>query len=110
MEELVFQAKQDWEETFHTITDMVTIHDKDFNIVYANKAAEKMLSNIKTEKELTPEFMASVLDETHQPENYKTIFSAVYDLKELRIYLWPQITVGLPQTYNRSGSGLTAKL
>ena len=52
------------------------------------KAAEKMLSNIKTEKELTPEFMASVLEETHQTEKYKTIFSAVYDLKELRIYLY----------------------
>jgi len=43
MEEMIFQAKQDWEETFHTITDMVTIHDKDFNIVYANKAAEQIL-------------------------------------------------------------------
>jgi len=43
MEEVIFQAKQDWEETFHTITDMVTIHDRDFNIVYANRAAEKML-------------------------------------------------------------------
>ena len=52
------------------------------------KAAEKMLSNITTEKELTPEFMASVLKETHQPENYKTIFSAVYDLKKLHIYLY----------------------
>ncbi|UCE71355.1 MAG: PAS domain-containing protein [Nitrospiraceae bacterium] len=44
MEEVIFQAKQDWEETFHTITDMVTIHDRDFNIVYANKAAEKILN------------------------------------------------------------------
>jgi PAS domain S-box-containing protein len=39
IEEMFFQSRQDWEETFHTITDMITIHDKDFNIIYANKAA-----------------------------------------------------------------------
>ncbi len=44
MEELIFQSKQDWEDTFHTITDMITIHDKDFNIIYANKAAIKTLN------------------------------------------------------------------
>jgi PAS domain S-box-containing protein len=36
---------QDWEDIFDNITDMVTIHDKDFNIIGANKAAEKMLGN-----------------------------------------------------------------
>lgn len=44
MEALIFQSKQDWEETFHTITDMITVHDKDFNIIYANKAAQDILS------------------------------------------------------------------
>lgn len=39
----VLQSKQDWESTFNTITDMITIHDKDFNIIRANKAAEKLL-------------------------------------------------------------------
>ncbi|MBI5665366.1 MAG: PAS domain-containing protein, partial [Nitrospirae bacterium] len=43
MEALFFQSKQDWEETFHTITDMITVHDKDFNIIYANKAAQDTL-------------------------------------------------------------------
>jgi PAS domain S-box-containing protein len=43
MEELIFQSKQDWEETFHTITDMITVHDKDFNIIYANRAALEAL-------------------------------------------------------------------
>ncbi len=43
MEDLIFQSRQDWEETFHTMTDMITVHDKDFNIVYANKAAHEML-------------------------------------------------------------------
>lgn len=42
-EEAVYIAKQDWEDTFNTITDMVTVHDADFNIVQANKAAEKIL-------------------------------------------------------------------
>ncbi len=40
---LILQSKQDWENTFDNITDMVTIHDKDFNIIRANKAAEKIL-------------------------------------------------------------------
>lgn len=42
-ETLLLQSKKDWEDTFNTITDMITIHDKDFNIIRANKAAEKIL-------------------------------------------------------------------
>ena len=37
------QAKHDWEETFNSITDAITVHDKDFNIIRFNKAAERML-------------------------------------------------------------------
>jgi two-component system, cell cycle sensor histidine kinase and response regulator CckA len=33
------QATNDWEDTFNTVTDMITVHDADFNIVRANKAA-----------------------------------------------------------------------
>jgi PAS domain S-box-containing protein len=43
MEELILQSRHDWEDTFHAITDAITIHDKDFNIVYANKAAQQIL-------------------------------------------------------------------
>ena len=43
LEEQVLQSKQDWEDTFNTITDMITVHDKDFNIIRANKAAEQAL-------------------------------------------------------------------
>ena len=43
MEELFFQSRHDWEETFHAITDMITVHDKDFNIIYANRAAQDIL-------------------------------------------------------------------
>ncbi|MCP4364556.1 MAG: diguanylate cyclase [Planctomycetes bacterium] len=31
-------ADKDWENTFNSITDMVSVHDKDFNIVKANRA------------------------------------------------------------------------
>lgn len=41
--EVILQSIQDWEDTFNSITDMITIHDRDFNIIRANKAAEKML-------------------------------------------------------------------
>lgn len=37
------EAKQEWEETFDTINDAITIHDRDFNIVRANRAATEML-------------------------------------------------------------------
>jgi len=43
LEQLLSQAQHDWEDTFHAITDMITLHDKDFNIVYANKAAKEIL-------------------------------------------------------------------
>ncbi|MBI5100276.1 MAG: PAS domain S-box protein, partial [Nitrospirae bacterium] len=42
-EEQLSQITREWEETFNTITDMVTVHDKDFNIIRANKAAQKIL-------------------------------------------------------------------
>jgi PAS domain S-box-containing protein len=43
LQDIIIQAKKDWEETFDIINDAITIHDKDFNIVRANKAAEKTL-------------------------------------------------------------------
>jgi nitrogen fixation/metabolism regulation signal transduction histidine kinase len=41
MKELVLQSKQDWEDTFNTIPDAITIHDRDYNIIQGNKAANK---------------------------------------------------------------------
>lgn len=44
MEDLIFLSSQkEWEDTFNTITDMITIHDRDFNIVRANNAAKDFL-------------------------------------------------------------------
>ncbi|MBI5056115.1 MAG: PAS domain-containing protein [Nitrospirae bacterium] len=42
-DQLILQSILNWEETFNNITDMITIHDKDYNIIHANKAAEKIL-------------------------------------------------------------------
>ncbi len=43
MRNMVIQAKKEWEEAFDIINDAITIHDKDFNIIRANRAAEKIL-------------------------------------------------------------------
>jgi two-component system, cell cycle sensor histidine kinase and response regulator CckA len=40
----VAEAQQQWEETFNTINDAITIHDQDFNIIRANRAAAEMLN------------------------------------------------------------------
>ena len=54
LEAWIFQIKQDWEDTFNILTDMITVHDADFNIIRYNKAAEKILGlsflNVKKEK------------------------------------------------------------
>ena len=53
------------------------------------KTAEKMLSKISAQSDLTAEFMASVMNATHQDRFFvKTLYSAVYDLQKLRIYLY----------------------
>ena len=36
-------AERDWERTFNTISDIITIHDSDFNIIRANRAAFEKL-------------------------------------------------------------------
>ena len=43
MQEEIIQSKKDWEDTFDIMTDAITIHDKDFNIIKSNKSAEKFL-------------------------------------------------------------------
>ncbi len=42
-DELILQSILNWEDTFNNITDMITIHDRDFNIIFANKSAENFL-------------------------------------------------------------------
>jgi diguanylate cyclase (GGDEF)-like protein/PAS domain S-box-containing protein len=43
LQDLLSQGKKEWEETFDSINDAITIHDRDFNVIRANKAAEKIL-------------------------------------------------------------------
>jgi PAS domain S-box-containing protein len=43
MKEIVMQSMQDWADTFDTIPDIITIHDKNFNIIHANRAAKEVL-------------------------------------------------------------------
>ena len=42
-ENILRQAKQDWENTFNSIDDMITIHDCEFTILHANTAAQEIL-------------------------------------------------------------------
>ena len=39
----ILESPHDWENIFHSISDMITIHDKNFNIIFANAAARKNL-------------------------------------------------------------------
>ena len=70
-----------------------------FNLAWLDKGdwschryetADKMLSDIGVQGDLTVEFMASVLNATHQNRfsSVKTLYSAVYDLRKLSIYLY----------------------
>ncbi|MGD1074574.1 MAG: ATP-binding protein [Thermodesulfovibrionales bacterium] len=43
LQDLIGSAKKEWEESFDVINDAITIHDKDFNIIRANKSVTKML-------------------------------------------------------------------
>jgi diguanylate cyclase (GGDEF)-like protein len=40
---LIFQAKKELEEIFDSVHDSITVHDNNFNIIRANKAAEALL-------------------------------------------------------------------
>jgi transcriptional regulator with PAS, ATPase and Fis domain len=41
-----YRSGLEWDDIFDNITDMVTVHDKDFNIIRANRAAEKILGTL----------------------------------------------------------------
>ncbi len=68
LEEELFRSQQDWEYTFNSITDMVTVHDKDYNIILANKAAEKILALPLLEKMKDRKCFAFYHGTDHAPE------------------------------------------
>jgi PAS domain S-box-containing protein len=43
LQELVSHGKREWEETFDVINDAITIHDRDFTVTRANRAARELL-------------------------------------------------------------------
>lgn len=44
MQEKLLEVTRDWEDIFNSITDMVTVHDLENNILQANEAAKKTLN------------------------------------------------------------------
>lgn len=55
-----------------------------------NERVQKILSTMATGTELSLALMTSALKATHANRRYKTLYSAVYDLKKQRIYLFYQ--------------------
>jgi len=51
-EKYILQSKKDWEETFDSISDAITIHDNDYNIIRSNKAGRELLKLPELEKNL----------------------------------------------------------
>lgn len=47
--EMIVSVNSEWDEVFDVIDDAITIHDRDFNVIRANKAAEKMLGKKSAE-------------------------------------------------------------
>jgi two-component system, NtrC family, sensor kinase len=43
IKDMLPQDTHDWQDIFDNITDIITIHDKHFNIIHANKAAQDIL-------------------------------------------------------------------
>ena len=64
-EERLEQAAQEWRITFDSITDIISIHDKDNRIVRVNKAMADLLK--KTPQELIGKFCHEVMHGTKEP-------------------------------------------
>ena len=73
--DLMVKVSSEWDEVFDIIDDAITIHDNNFNIIRANKAAEKMLgtSSSKILKRKCHEFYHG---STSPPENCPSCRSA----------------------------------
>lgn len=52
-ESTIARSEKDWEDIFDSLTDSITIHDKDFNIIRSNKAAKALLKIPSIETKLT---------------------------------------------------------
>jgi PAS domain S-box-containing protein len=61
----IIKAAKEWEATFDSINDMVSIHDKDFNLVRVNKAFCDLLK--KKREEIIGKKCYEVLHESNEP-------------------------------------------
>jgi hypothetical protein len=71
--------------------NLVKLDKGDWSSSYSSDrydTAKKMLSTAGAKNDLTVKFMASVLNATHQNLRLKSLYSAVYDLQKLHIYLY----------------------
>jgi PAS domain S-box-containing protein len=91
MKELVLQSQQDWEDTFNTIPDMITIHDRDYNVILANNTAREALnipqldlSNTNTCREFY-KGITSVHDAFKDCDTLKTGEPATFEMHETRL-------------------------
>ena len=97
LEEQLYSSKQDWEHTFNSITDMVTVHDKDYNIILANKAAEKILGLPLLEKMKDRKCFSYYHGTDHAPEGcpscgcLQTGASASFELFEPHLNMFIEI-------------------
>ena len=86
MQDSIVTAKNDWEDTFDIITDIITIHDKNHNIIRANKAAERILK-------------------LPDPENHKVIKCFRYyhgtDMPPARCYCCDSLYTGKAASFER---------
>jgi len=84
-EERLEQAAQEWRITFDSITDIISIHDKDNRIVRINKAMADLVK--KTPQELVGQFCHEVMHGTKEPPancpHLRTIKSGKPDALEM---------------------------
>lgn len=97
MEEKYYQISQDWEDTFNSITDMVTVHDNEFNILHANKAAEKILGLPLLEKDAETKCFTYYHGTKEPPKGclscdcLKTGQSAIFELFEPHLNMFIEV-------------------
>jgi PAS domain S-box-containing protein len=65
VEDRLEQAAEEWRATFDSITDLISIHDKDNRIIRVNKAVADMLKT--TPKDLVGKFCHEVMHGTKEP-------------------------------------------
>lgn len=59
------KAKDDWVETFHIMTDFVSVHDKDFKIIKVNQALCEFMG--KSAEEIIGKYCYQVFHNTDEP-------------------------------------------